>query len=84
LNIGDRVRLELSSGAISVYPVSGRGRAVKAPEEQQENLVELYMDEDIAPEADPATLRARLHGIRQKLVRVRSKQTNVEESDGNR
>jgi putative ABC transport system ATP-binding protein len=84
LNIGDRVRLELSSGSISVYPVSGRGRAVKAPEEQQENLVELYMDEDIAPEADPATLRARLHGIRQKLVRVRSKQTNVEESDGNR
>jgi hypothetical protein len=32
LNIGDRVRLELSSGSISVYPVSGRGRAVKEPQ----------------------------------------------------
>jgi putative ABC transport system ATP-binding protein len=84
LNIGDRVRLELSSGSISVYPVSGRGRAVKAPQEQQENLVELYMDEDTAPEADQATLRARLHGFRQKLVRVKGKQSSLEESDGNR
>jgi putative ABC transport system ATP-binding protein len=84
LNIGDRVRLELSSGSISVYPVSGRGRAVKAPQEQQENLVELYMDEDTAPEADQATLRARLHGFRHKLVRVKGKQSSLEESDGNR
>jgi putative ABC transport system ATP-binding protein len=84
LNIGDRVRLELSSGSISVYPVSGRGRAVKAPQEQQENLVELYMDEDTAPEADQATIKARLHGFRQKLVRVKGKQSSVEESDGNR
>ena len=84
LNIGDRVRLELSSGSISVYPVSGRGRAVKAPQEQQENLVELYMDEDTAPEADQATIRARLRGFRQKLVRVKGKQSSLEESDGNR
>jgi putative ABC transport system ATP-binding protein len=84
LNIGDRVRLELSSGSISVYPVSGRGRAVKAPQEQQENLVELYMDEDTAPEADQATIKARLHGFRRKLVRVKGKQSSVEESDGNR
>jgi putative ABC transport system ATP-binding protein len=84
LNIGDRVRLELSSGSISVYPVSGRGRAVKAPQEQQEDLVELYMDEDTAPETDQATIKARLHGFRQKLVRVKGKQSRVEESDGNR
>jgi putative ABC transport system ATP-binding protein len=84
LNIGDRVRLELSSGSISVYPVSGRGRAVKAPQEQQEDLVELYMDEDTAPVADQATIKARLHGFRQKLVRVKANQTSLEESDGNR
>jgi hypothetical protein len=42
------------------------------------------MDEDTAPEADQATIRARLHGFRQKLVRVKGNQSNVEESDGNR
>ncbi len=79
LNIGDRVRLELSSGYISVHPVSGRGRVVKEPQGKVEDLVELYMEEDIAPEADSHTLKARLLSIQQRFGSIRAKRSKVEE-----
>jgi ABC-type glutathione transport system ATPase component len=48
LNIGDRVRLELSGTNIVVHPVVGRGRAA-VPEAGLPNPEELYADEDAAP-----------------------------------
>ena len=80
LNIGDRVRLELSAGSISIYPVSGRGRAAEKPQEQVENLVELYMEEDSAPEADSLTIKGRWQGFSQQLFsrRGRSQQKGTE------
>jgi putative ABC transport system ATP-binding protein len=68
LNIGDRVRLELTAGSISIYPVSGRGRAAKEPQEQLEDLVELYMEEDSAPEAGGLTLKNRLRSLSQRVL----------------
>ena len=78
LNIGDRVRLELTSGSISVYPVSGRGRVIKEPQGKVEDLVELYMEEDTAPESESLTLRARLQSLRQRVVKSRTRPTNIE------
>jgi putative ABC transport system ATP-binding protein len=81
LNIGDRVRLELSSGSISVYPVSGRGRVVKELQGKTDDLVELYMEEDSAPEEDSLTIRDRLRSLRHRIGRVKAPQSNLEEPD---
>ena len=49
LDIGDRVRLELTGGRILIRPVSGRGRAA-APQELQPRPEELYLPPDQPPE----------------------------------
>lgn len=77
LNIGDRVRLELASGSISIYPVSGRGRSAKEPVEQQENLIELYMEEDTAPEEDKSAFKTRLRSLAGRFSKKAGKQTEV-------
>jgi putative ABC transport system ATP-binding protein len=79
LNIGDRVRLELSTEYISVYPVSGRGRVVKEPKDKTEDLVELYMEEDTAPEVDGLTLKARLNSLRQRVGKTKTRRSSSEE-----
>jgi putative ABC transport system ATP-binding protein len=71
LNIGDRVRLELMAGSISIYPVSGRGRAAKEAQEQLEDLVELYIEEDSAPEVGGLTLKNRLRSLSQRVLSQR-------------
>lgn len=65
LDIGDRVRLELSEGRILIRPVSGRGRAT-APREIQNRPEELYLPPDQAPERAENTwlVRARRLGGR--------------------
>jgi putative ABC transport system ATP-binding protein len=81
LNIGDRVRLELSSSSISVYPVSGRGRVVEEPQGRTEDLVELYLEEDSAPEADSLTIKDRWRSLRKRIGNLRTRQSSVEETD---
>jgi putative ABC transport system ATP-binding protein len=82
LNIGDRVRLELSAGSISIYPVSGRGRAIKEPQEQLEDLVELYMEEDSPPELDNLPLKSRLRGLSQRVLFRRGNSHHNEQNSG--
>jgi putative ABC transport system ATP-binding protein len=79
LNIGDRVRLELSSGSISIYPVSGRGREAKEPQDKTDDFVELYIEEDTAPEALGLSIRDRLRNLRQRMGRDRSGTRSAEE-----
>jgi ABC-type lipoprotein export system ATPase subunit/antitoxin component of MazEF toxin-antitoxin module len=51
LNIGDRVRVELTEGSIIIHPVAGRGRTAAPTEAALPSPDELYVEqEDVAPE----------------------------------
>ncbi len=56
LNIGDRVRLELSGEHLTIHPVAGRGRVAQA-EEKLPGAEELYVEEDAAPDQKRRSLK---------------------------
>lgn len=62
LNIGDRVRLEMKEGGISIHPVSGYERAA-APAGTAQAFVELYTEEDAAPQVEKSSWLSRLRGL---------------------
>ena len=70
LNIGDRVRLELENGHISIQPVEGHGRK---PEEKAADLPgpeDLYVEaEDPAPVAAKASLFGKIKNFPQQIRR---------------
>ena len=70
LNIGDRVRLELENGHISIQPVEGHGRK---PEEKAADLPgpeDLYVEaEDAAPVAAKASLFGKMINFPQHIKR---------------
>jgi ABC-type lipoprotein export system ATPase subunit len=73
LNIGDRVRLELSEEFIAIHPVAGRGRAARRADEAEPDLVELYVEEDLAPQAEnPSPLSRLLQVLRKRKPARRS------------
>jgi ABC-type lipoprotein export system ATPase subunit len=76
LNIGDRVRLEMRDGHLSVHPVSGRGRAMPVTKSEPD-YVSLYMAEDLPPETQVNSFATWLRRISLWTSIRREKQTGA-------
>jgi ABC-type lipoprotein export system ATPase subunit len=70
LNIGERVRLELSGEGILIHPVSGYERA-KDGQGLFHSPDELYIEEDAAPESGEGGWLGRLRRLQARLPRSR-------------
>jgi putative ABC transport system ATP-binding protein len=78
LNIGDRVRLELRDGQITIYAVEGRGRAA-ANSESQPEFETMYFEEDLAPEPPARSLAGKMRKVIQGRLAARKKQSETAE-----